>query len=64
MTGSSYGLFWLVVVWGSIVGALTLLAFVQERGIRRVAIVGGWFGVACLAAVAIGVLALISVGLL
>lgn len=64
MTGSSYGLFWLVVVWGSIVGALTLLAFIQERWIRRAAVVGGWFGVACLAAVAIGALALISVGLL
>lgn len=60
----NFGLFWLAVIWGVIVGALTLLAFVQERGIRRVAIVGGWCGVACLGVVALGALALIAIGVL
>lgn len=64
MTGSNYWFFWLVVMWGSIVGVLTILAFVQERGIRRVAIVGGWCGIACLGVVALGALALIAIGVL
>lgn len=60
----NFGLFWLVVIWGVIVGALTLLAFIQERGIRRTAVVGGWFGLACLGVVAFGALALLAFGVL
>lgn len=60
----NYGLVWLVVIWGVIVGVLALLAFVQERGLRRTAVVGGWFGLACLGVVACAALVLLSVGVL
>lgn len=60
----NYGLFWLAAIWGAAVGVLALIAFIQERGIRRVAVVGGWFGLACLCVVAVAALALFSVGVL
>jgi hypothetical protein len=64
MSGSNYGLFWLAVIWGSLVGALALAAFIQERPARRIAVISGWFGVACLCAVAIGSLTLLAVGVM
>jgi len=60
----NYGLAWLAAVWGLIVGALALLATIQEFGFRRAAVIGGWFGLACLGIVALGALVLFSFGVL
>lgn len=60
----NYGLVWLALIWGAIVVVLTIIAFAQERGIRRVAVIGGWFGIWCLTVVALGALALLAVGVL
>lgn len=62
MNSWNYGLFWLAIFWGAIVGALTAVAFIQER-CPRLATVLRWLGIGCLGA-SLGVAAAVALFLL
>lgn len=59
-----FGLLWLAIIWGAAVASLSLIALVQERGLRRTAVWSAWVGAACLGAALLGALVLMSVGLI